>query len=124
MGHAARLGRRGERAAVAALRRAGYRVLARNLRTPRGEIDVVALDGETLVIVEVKTTAADGDAPPAGPRAVQRRRLCRSWGGLALFGDAGGRPRRFDVVAVRFEGRRARCEIRRGAFSGDRRWWT
>ncbi len=55
-----RRGRRGERAAVALLRREGYRILATRLRpaSPRaggvGEIDVLAVDGETLVLVEVK----------------------------------------------------------------------
>jgi putative endonuclease len=36
------------------LRARGYRVLARNVRLPGGEIDAVCLDGQTLVIVEVK----------------------------------------------------------------------
>ncbi|MBI4601734.1 MAG: YraN family protein, partial [Planctomycetes bacterium] len=48
------LGRRGERAAARHLRRQGLRILARNVREGRGEIDLVALDGATLVFVEVK----------------------------------------------------------------------
>jgi putative endonuclease len=125
MGEAGRLGRRGERAAVRALRRAGYRVLARNVRTSAGEVDVVALDGETLVLVEVKTTAApDAGVPLRGPRSAQRGRILGAWRRLASLGDAALRPRRFDVVAVRFEGRRAHCSIRRGAFSGGSRWST
>lgn len=36
------------------MRARGYRVLARNVRLPGGEIDAVCLDGQTLVIVEVK----------------------------------------------------------------------
>jgi putative endonuclease len=123
---AGRLGRRGERAAVAALRRAGYRVLARNVRTPAGEVDVVALDGETLVLVEVKTVEArTAAAPPSRfPRRAQRDRLRGAWRGFAALGAAAGRPRRFDVVAVVVEGRRATCTIRRGAFRGTREWWT
>ncbi len=54
----ARLGHRGERCAVRALRRAGYRILARNLRTPAAEVDILALDHDVLVLVEVKTSAA------------------------------------------------------------------
>jgi putative endonuclease len=122
MGEAGRVGRRGERAAVRALRRAGYRVLARNVRTPAGEVDVVALDGETLVLVEVKSAGTASE--PAGPRAAQRRRIGRAWEGFARFGDAGSLPRRFDVVAVRFEGRRPCCTILRGAFRGPGRWST
>ena len=39
------------------LRRSGYRILARNFRARGAEIDLVAMDGETLVFVEVKTRA-------------------------------------------------------------------
>lgn len=47
-------GRSGEDRASAFLERCGYRVVARNVRVPGGEIDAVCLDGPTLVIVEVK----------------------------------------------------------------------
>ena len=46
------------------LRRAGYRILARNVRTPRGEVDVLAVERRHLVVVEVKTTATDAGLPP------------------------------------------------------------
>ncbi|MDR0723467.1 MAG: YraN family protein [Treponema sp.] len=48
-------GREGEAKAVVFLEAAGMRIIARNVRSPVGEIDVVALDGETIVFVEVKT---------------------------------------------------------------------
>ena len=51
---ARRLGRRGERTAARYLARQGLRILARNVHLGRGEIDLVALDGPTLVFVEVK----------------------------------------------------------------------
>jgi len=47
-------GRAGEDRASAFLTECGYRVLARNVRVPGGEIDAVCLDGPTLVVVEVK----------------------------------------------------------------------
>jgi len=47
-------GRHGEDRASSFLAACGYRVLARNVRVPGGEIDAVCLDGQTLVIVEVK----------------------------------------------------------------------
>jgi putative endonuclease len=47
-------GRLGEDRASGFLAACGYRVLARNVRVPGGEIDAVCLDGPTLVIVEVK----------------------------------------------------------------------
>ena len=48
-------GDRGERAAANYLKRQGYRIVSRNYSTPWGEIDIVALDGTTIVFVEVKT---------------------------------------------------------------------
>jgi putative endonuclease len=52
-------GRRSERAAARFLRTLGYRILAANVADPTGEIDLIALDGQTLVIVEVRSTAGD-----------------------------------------------------------------
>jgi len=51
-------GRRGETAAAWYLRLTGWRVLARRVKTPRGEIDLVARRGRTLAIVEVKWRAS------------------------------------------------------------------
>jgi putative endonuclease len=44
-----RLGERGEGLAVKFLKKKGYRIIRRNYKTRRGEIDVIAGDGETLV---------------------------------------------------------------------------
>lgn len=98
---AARLGRQGERAAAALLTRAGLRVLARNWRAGRLELDLVCRDGDTLVFVEVKTrsTAAFG-GPAAAVSPAKRRALSRAaqiW--LDEHGDW-DRPCRFDVVCV------------------------
>ncbi len=49
------LGQRGETAAVEFLRKKGYKILMRNFRASGGEIDIVALDGDTVAFVEVKT---------------------------------------------------------------------
>ena len=50
-----KLGNLGEDIAADILARAGYEILERNFRTRHGEIDIVALDGDTLVFIEVKT---------------------------------------------------------------------
>jgi putative endonuclease len=69
-------GDRGEKLAARHLiEKAGYRVLAANWRNPRDrrdELDLVALDGETLVFVEVKTRVADALVP--GYYAVNKRK--------------------------------------------------
>lgn len=54
------LGRAGEARAESLLSKAGYRLLARNLRLPGGEIDLLFLDGSTLVVVEVKRRESSG----------------------------------------------------------------
>jgi putative endonuclease len=59
------IGNYGERVAAAFLRRHGYRVLTRNYKTPRGEIDLVCRHGEILVFVEVKTRARVDIVPPS-----------------------------------------------------------
>jgi putative endonuclease len=72
-----RFGRLAEVACVGALILRGYRVLARNVKTPAGEIDIVARRGRTLAIIEVKARALPGDAAEAlGAR--QRARLARA----------------------------------------------
>jgi putative endonuclease len=52
-------GQAGESAAEEYLRRKGYRILARNLRSSLGELDLVAEDGQVLVFVEVKARQTD-----------------------------------------------------------------
>jgi putative endonuclease len=92
---------RGEELASRALKKRGYRILARRERSRLGEIDIVARDGPALVFVEVKTRRSNRFGLPV--EAVDRRkqqRLVR----LALAYTArrglGGTPIRFDIVAV------------------------
>jgi putative endonuclease len=107
-----RLGRNAERLVARHLERRGWKVVERNARTAGGEIDLVALDGGTLVFVEVKAGrrgARSGPERPAlavGPRKQRRLRLlAREWlaAGGAPSGVAGYR---FDVVGVSFGGDR------------------
>jgi putative endonuclease len=53
-------GRAGEAAAVFFLEGKGMRILEKNFRSPKGEVDIIALEGETIVFVEVKTWSAFG----------------------------------------------------------------
>jgi putative endonuclease len=95
-------GARGERAAEDTLKRAGYRVMARNLRNRFGEIDLIALspDDRTVVIVEVKTAEDPSARPELRVNRDKQKRL------VALAAQAVRRyklhdkPIRFDVVAV------------------------
>jgi len=95
------LGRFGEQLAVRHLEAAGLRILDRNWRCAEGEIDIVAVDGDTLVVCEVKTRTGTGFGDPAeavvGAKAARLRRLALRW--LAARG-LGWRELRFDVVTV------------------------
>ncbi|MBW6468423.1 MAG: YraN family protein [Anaerosomatales bacterium] len=94
--------KRGEDAAAAYLERTGCTVVERNWRCPSGEVDIVALDGVTLVIVEVKTrkTASAGTPEEAVSPTKQRRlvRIARHYLAHAGLDDA---EVRFDVIAIR-----------------------
>jgi putative endonuclease len=69
------LGDRGEREAARALRKQGLRVLLRGYRTPYGEIDLIARDGDTLVFVEVKTRRRGQPAEAVTPEKQRRLTL-------------------------------------------------
>lgn len=56
--HRQALGRLGEDEAVAYLKKQGYRLLQRNYRCRLGEIDIIVMDGETLVFVEVRSRSS------------------------------------------------------------------
>jgi putative endonuclease len=58
------LGQRGEDLAAAHLTRLGWRLVCRNWRCPRGEIDIIAVDDQALVFCEVKTRAGLGYGDP------------------------------------------------------------
>jgi len=94
-------GQRGEDAAAAYLERAGLTIVERNWRSKAGEIDIVALDGETLVLCEVKTrrTVSKG-TPEEAVTPTKQRRITRL--AEAYVQHAGIEPVhvRFDVVSI------------------------
>jgi putative endonuclease len=93
-------GRRGEALAVWWLRFKGYRILARDLRLPGGEIDILARRGRVLAVVEVKRR---GDAITAAEALGQRQqgRIVRAAEQfLARRPDCAGLDLRFDVVLL------------------------
>ena len=68
------LGDRGERAAVRFLKQKGYRILARQSFNRIGEIDIVALDGDCIVFVEVKTRSSLAAGLPVEAVTVAKQR--------------------------------------------------
>ena len=97
---AVRRGRWAETAAALLLRLKGYRIIARDLRTPVGEIDLVARRGRVLVLVEVKARGDEAVALGA-LRAAQRHRIIRAGAWLiARRPELCGLDLRCDVVIV------------------------
>ena len=111
------LGRRGEQIAARYLRRCGYLILARNYRAAGAEIDLVAIEGETLVFVEVK--ARSGMLFGAPVEAVDENkqvRIRRAADVYALRHRVRDFPMRFDVVAIVGSGRNRHLDLVRDAF--------
>jgi putative endonuclease len=115
------LGRRGERVAARYLRRQGYKVVAHSQRSELGEVDLIAVDGRTIVFVEVKTRESHDAGHPAeavdGRKQAQLTRLAMSY---LKHHDLLACPARFDVVAVTWtEGKRPMVEHFRSAFEAS-----
>ena len=97
---AQRRGRWAEMLAAWRLRFAGYRVVARNYRSPVGEIDLVARRGRTLVFVEIKTRPSLDEAAEAIRAGQQRRIRNAAEAFLAGHPQFAGYELRFDAVLL------------------------
>ena len=95
------MGRSGERRAAKYLKKLGYKLLAKNYKTPFGEADIVAADGDTIVFCEVKTRLTEKFGTPA--EAVERHKQRRYVDIARYFLMKLGRDDvnvRFDVLEV------------------------
>jgi len=119
-----RIGRAAEDLVASRLIRSNWEIVERNARTRYGELDLVALDGRTLVFVEVKAGRENSAFGPERPilgvdrrKQQQVRRLATAWMGerrdAPYFAEI-----RFDAVGVTFDraGRAVEVEHIRGAF--------
>lgn len=96
-----RLGERGEDAAAAYLERAGMTVVERNWRCSAGEVDIVALDGDSIVLVEVKTRKSTSKGTPEDAiTPAKQRRYARLAEAYVQHAGAAETPVRFDVVTL------------------------
>ena len=95
------LGRWGEEAAAEYLSANGYTLLARNLRTSHGEIDIVASKGGLLVFVEVKTRSSHAFAYPEDSVTCRKQAYMLSAAEDYLTAHPeSGESWQFDVIAV------------------------
>ena len=112
------LGRYGEAVAARLLTDTGYQVIETNWRSRRGEIDIIAVSGRTLVICEVKTRSSVAFGEPAeavnAAKAARLRQLATEW--LAAHPGSWD-VIRFDVISVlRTSSAPAKVRHLRGAF--------
>ena len=106
------LGREGERIVARELHRRGWRIVAQNARVKgiRGELDVIALDGRTLVVIEVKTGRACARSGPVSMLEMVGRQKQRKLRALAAAWLRAHRTElpplkgvRIDVVGLRID---------------------
>jgi putative endonuclease len=114
------LGRRGEEAAFFYLRRRGYTVVARDWRSGkvRGDLDLVAWEGDTLCFIEVKTrtsrNVATAESAVDHDKTRVLRRMARQY--LLAVPDTPDHVR-FDVLSIYYEAQKAAdVQLFRGAF--------
>ncbi len=95
------LGIIGEELAAVALAERGYAILERRYKTDRGEIDIIAEDGSTLVFVEVRARV-DSEFGTAAESVTdaKKRKVTRMAVDYLASHDIANRPCRFDVVAI------------------------
>ena len=110
-------GRRGEDAAAAYLKRAGYEIIERNYRCPFGEVDIVAREGGSIVFVEVKCRRSErfGEPEDSVGREKQRKltRISLDYLQRRNFPPCNAR---FDVVAIKMLPGGDEIELFRDAF--------
>ena len=98
------LGRKGENQVDAYLKKQGMKILERNDKTPFGEADLIALDGDEIAFVEVKTRTSDTYGRPSEAVVKNKRMRYRK---IAQFYwiQTGEEPNaRFDVAEVYADG--------------------
>jgi len=94
------LGKKGEDLAIAHLESKGYRILERNWRWGKEEIDIIARDGNFLVVVEVKTRSSNVFAEPEASVTKQKQKiLVRAANAYVNYHRQRGEVR-FDIISI------------------------
>jgi putative endonuclease len=112
-----RYGEAGEALAARLLRKKGYQIVATNYRTPLGEIDIIARDGDTIVFVEVKARQSGRFGAPKWAVTPRKQRKISMVALYYLKSTGQGQAKaRFDVVSICSALQRPEVEIIRNAF--------
>jgi len=111
-----KLGQKGEGLAVGFLKKKGYKIITQNYKTHIGEIDIIALDGETLVFVEVKTRESTEYGQPFEAVNIRKRKKIKDVALLYLKRLKDIPPCRFDVVSINYVMDTPQFELIKDAF--------
>lgn len=107
------LGRSGEEVAAKYLENKGWRIVERNYRCRQGEIDLIAVDSNTLVFVEVRSRSSTGFGTPQESVGYKKQKKVRSIA-RHYFYDRKIKCQftgyRFDVLAVKLDSKNGRVE--------------
>jgi len=99
------LGKLGEEIAADYLQKKGYRIIERGFRLFRGELDIIAYDGNTLVFVEVKTRAGtEFGLPEEAVTPAKQKQIKRIAQGYLMERGLGDPDCRFDVLSILIKG--------------------
>ena len=110
-------GKAGEDLAARFLEQNGLKILERNFRFERGEIDLIAEEGEELVFVEVKARRSNAFGAPEDAVTERKQEQVQNVAEGYLFQhDIDNRPCRFDVVAIEYRNGAAEIRHIRNAF--------
>ncbi len=111
------LGSTGEEEACRFLRKKGYRILRRNFRAGRNEIDIIARSGNTVAFVEVKTRTSVNYAEPWEAVGFKKRKNIKTAAKSYLAEEfCNEYEYRFDVISITMDGSSARIEWMQNAF--------
>jgi len=110
------LGKEGEDIAVRFLKKNKYKILEKNFRTPLGEIDIIARDGDTLVFVEVKTRENPLFGEPFESVNYHKKRKLIKVASLYLKRLRDIPPCRFDVISITFKDNTPHIQLIKDAF--------
>ena len=111
-----KLGQKGEELALTHLQSLGYEILETNWHSHHMEIDIVAKDGEELVIIEVKTRGSDSYEHPSEAVSNRKIRFLVNAAEAYILEKDMDVETRFDVIAITFFGPKFELEHFKDAF--------
>lgn len=114
------LGKSGEEAATNFLKENGYKILVRNYKTKLGEVDIIALDKDTLCFIEVKTRySLKFGSPLEAVSKFKQRQISKAALKFLKENNLLNKRARFDVVSVIYSDEVPKLDLVKNAFELD-----